>query len=188
MDMLDLQRHVLCSAVDTLSAPLFKQILFDLIAVECALLIFNPTDLRMFHFLQVELDQFLADGHNGTHVPESIDPGEHVDHATLERGSQPPLLFVAPVLKTGFSVAGCALSSASSHGSSFLQIFGYLLPSMSEFSGKDHVPRCIIDNGQPGRFAARINLDAQGGTRGLLNGLVENDGKWKPFKDSRLAR
>ena len=61
VDMVDLQGNLLRLAVSAGPSSLLQEVLPDLVACQCALLICDAGNFRVFHFLEIECHEFLAD-------------------------------------------------------------------------------------------------------------------------------
>jgi hypothetical protein len=186
LDMLNLKRDPLASAVATGSFPLFQQIVPDFIPKERALLILQAAHLWMVHLLQIELDQFQAKSAYGTNSPQSLHPGEHVGHSAFQRRGTPPV-FPSPIRESGLSVTGFALSSPPAYCPPLIQrVFDGLSP-MHKFRREDHFSSGIIDQGDPGCLAPWINLDPEWVDLWFFNGRLQNDREGIAFEHSRFA-
>jgi hypothetical protein len=86
------------------------------------------------------------------------------------------------------AVSGFSVSSASAYRSPPGKGFGDLLASMLQFRRENDLACGIIDQCQPGRLAARINLDPQRLKDRLFDHGFEDDGKGVPLQHSRFAR
>jgi hypothetical protein len=60
--MLNLEWHVLAATVGTAMLPLLEEVLANFITLKRSLLVFDPTDIRVLHYLGVELHELQADG------------------------------------------------------------------------------------------------------------------------------
>jgi hypothetical protein len=85
------------------------------------------------------------------------------------------------------AVSGFSVSSASAYRASPGKGFGDLLTSMLQFRCENDLACGIIDQCQPSRLAARINLDPQRLKDWLLDHSFEDDRKWVPLQHSRFA-
>jgi hypothetical protein len=83
----------------------------------------------------------------------------------------------------GFSVPGFAVPPPFAHASAVIEGLLDGRTTMREFCGKNHLSRSIINDGDPGGFAARIKLDAQRCDHRLLDLGLQNDGKRVPAID-----
>jgi hypothetical protein len=63
-----------------------------------------------------------------------------------------------------------------------------LVAPMRQFSGKDHFPARIVDNGDAGRLAARIELDPECLHLRFLHLLLEHEREGIAPQHCRLAR
>ena len=84
-DVVNLKRHVLRPAVGTLPSPFLKQVLSNLVAGKRSLLVRGSADFGVLHLLHVELDQFEADGGDGTPSRQAAYPGQDVADPRLQR-------------------------------------------------------------------------------------------------------
>ena len=186
LNMLYLQRNMLRPTIATGPSPLLQQILPEFIAKERALLILQAADLGVLHPLQIELDQFQADGADGTQPHEPPRPGQHIGNSALQRGSK-PAVFPSPVGKAWRSIAGFALSASSANRPALVKSFLDGVSPMQQFRRKDRFSRRIIDQGQSTRLAPRINLQPQRMNLWLLDGHFENEREGKAFEDSSFS-
>ncbi len=84
--MLYLQGKVLLPAIGAGARPLVEQILAQLVACKCALLILASLNLGVLHRLEVEANQLHAYRFNGAQSHQSLYPGGDIADATLKRG------------------------------------------------------------------------------------------------------
>ena len=59
---------------------------------------------------------------------------------------------------------------------------------MDEFRGKDHFPGSIVDQGETGRLAARIDLEPEWVNIWLLDSSFQHDRERVAFEHSSFAR
>ena len=89
--MVDLQGNIFVPPVGAGAAPLFEEVLPDLVAGQRSLLVFDAAYLRILHFLKVEPHQFLGKSGDGNEPPEAFDPGDgRVDPVAESRTSPSP--------------------------------------------------------------------------------------------------
>src|SRR3954447_12165440 len=102
--MFYLKRNILLAAIGADMAPLLQQVLPDLVALQCPLLVLNSIDLWIPYHLHVESDQFHAHRRNMAGTHESQHPSDDVAYPTLQRWWEPSLLFVATIPPPCFTV------------------------------------------------------------------------------------
>jgi hypothetical protein len=76
----------------------------------------------------------------------------------LQAGWQPAVRPHA-VLKACRPIARLPLTAVPAQGTPVGECGSDLIATMGEFHSKDHRTADVIDNGQPGRLAARINFE-----------------------------
>src|SRR6266498_2736988 len=103
--MHNFQRNSLRAAVDTLSSPLFQQILTHFITVKFTLLVFDTTDLSIFHQLRIKTYQLLANARDRHEPTQTTQPYPDVLHAAVQGRGQPTVA-AATVIKPRRTVAG----------------------------------------------------------------------------------
>ena len=59
--MLDLERHIVITAISALASPFLQQVFADFITVQGSLLVFRSGDFGINQCLRVELDEFQAE-------------------------------------------------------------------------------------------------------------------------------
>ena len=185
--MLNLQRQIAFLTISASMLPLLQQVLSELVSGQRALLILNSANLWIVHRGQIELDEFLTDGDYRTESDETTRPGERISQTAFERRWQPSLLLIAPVVKSGLPIAGCALTAISPDCSSAIQALFNGMPTMGEFSGKDDFTCRIVDNGYAGRFAAWVELEMQGFKLGMLERSLQDEREWVAFEHGGFA-
>src|SRR5216683_1942609 len=173
-DMLHLEGNAGLLAIATCPLPLFEQVLLDLVALERPLLVFQVADLRVFQRLQIEADQLLADSHDRGNAAQPFNPGHDVADSALQ-GWRKPVLSPSPVEKPWLTIAGFALSSASSHCPALVQGYLHLRAAMLQMGRKDHLAAHIIDQGDASNLAPWINLDPQGISLWAFHCRLENE-------------
>src|SRR6266545_1579153 len=77
----------------------------------------------------------------------------------VETGSQ-PAIGPPPIVEPCFPIAGLSLAPRSPDCPPYSQRIPNLLPTMGQLSGPDHPIRFFLNNGDPGRLRAGVNLQA----------------------------
>ena len=149
-------------------------------------MVLQAADLWMLHLLQIELDQFQADGADGAQPQESLRPGQHVCNSAFQRGWQPPVISVADWQTGACGSAFCAVCCPDERPDAGPRAFLMASAPMYQFRREDHFSRRIIDQGQSTRLAPWINLQAERMHLWLLDGHFENDREGIAFEDSRF--
>jgi len=194
-DVVDFQRNVLCPAVGAGPAPLLQEILPDLVPGQGALLVIGSGNLRIFHLLHIESDQFLADGCDGSQFPKPIHPGRGRVDPVLQGGRKSSLR-LRPVVETRLPVPEVGPSPSAERPSGRQPVPDLAAP-VFEF-GQDQdmgrifdLPRfernnfLFPDQGDAGALAPRIELDP-GGLNLPTDSSLETDGKGSDLVDHRL--
>lgn len=173
--VLDLERDVLGIAVGALPMPLLQQILPDFVALECALLVLDATDLRVLHGLGIEADEFLGQNRNGSHSLKVPDPGHCSVHPMLEAGGQPSLS-AGPIAEPGRTIAQVARPPATAVARALLERLGNAASTVLEFAKPQSLADLPGDLGDrnPGELRAGIEGEADRLDRALL-ALLEAD-------------
>jgi hypothetical protein len=103
-DVVDLERHTLCIAVDTATPPFLEQIPPNFVAEQRALLILDPRDLWMLKLLCIEAYQLELHAAKRNAAAEALAPSLDIADSASE-GWRQPTQQSPPIVKPGSAVA-----------------------------------------------------------------------------------
>jgi hypothetical protein len=83
------------------------------------------------------------------------------------------------------AVASFSRSPVPTNRTTLIQALFNLMPSMRQFGGKDHLPRCLVDKSQSRGSGAWIKFDAQGLDYRIRNLNLQDNGKRESPEDGR---
>jgi len=169
-----------CYGRNTIAAgtpPFFQQKFSEFVSSKRPLLIRDALDPWLLHRLQIEANQFHADGCDRRELSESVYPAHHVVYSTHEGRGQ-PALWPAAIIESGLAVSAVSTPAASAYRSAVVERLVDLLASVREFSRKKHLATPVVDKSYASGAAAGVELDAQGLYLWLLSTALEDDSKW----------
>lgn len=151
------------------------------------MLVLDPLNFRTLQLLHVEFAHLQTYRTNWAKLAQPLDPGRHIADATLQRWWE-PARSSASIAETCFPVPGVPPSTRPSHGPTSVEGLLDSLPSVHEFCRDQHLTGLAVEQGNTGGFAARIQFEPERVKLGVLNTLLEHDGKGRALEDSRFAR
>jgi hypothetical protein len=119
-----------------------------------------------------------------TPAAQAVHPGERVAEARLQRGGQPASATTAVEEPRG-AIAGVTLAATATTHPALIEARFHLLTAMGQFRRPHHLPGRIVEEGQPRRLAAGVDLEPH--RLRLLSRFtfLEDDGEGKSAVDRR---
>ena len=99
--MLDLERHIVRTAISALASPFPQQVFADFITVQGSLLVFHSGDFGIHQRLRVEPDEFQAERCHGCDSLQAAEPGCSIRDPAHQTRRQ-PAFGSAAVIKPGW--------------------------------------------------------------------------------------
>jgi len=163
-DVIDVERNVLRIAVGALPAPLFEQVLAQLIAHKGAILVLGSRDLRVFDELHIEAHQFLNDRGDRSDLSQPSHCRGHRVDAVLKRWRN--LAFrLMPVVESGSAIAQVGAAPPSAEAYALLEGLTDRSPTVFEFKqghySSDGGGLVLAHDGDAGLFGAGIDLERE---------------------------
>ncbi len=172
LDMLDLERDVLCVTVGAFAAPLLQQVLPQLVACQGPLLVLHTVDLGVLHRLSVELHQLLTQRRDRRQLHESAHPGHRRIDPVLQ-GRRDPARRPGPVIEPGRPVAGLAVAPSPAQGPAVgKRLADGGTPMLQLGREDDHV---FFNKRDSGHLASRVDLDLHGSDNRVKPNFLQDD-------------